>query len=87
MMIPLIIFWASVGLIVYTLVGFPLLLMLRGIVRPRRHTIDATITPSVSLIIAAHNEADTIEKKLQNIRELDYPADAFEAIIASDGVR
>jgi cellulose synthase/poly-beta-1,6-N-acetylglucosamine synthase-like glycosyltransferase len=37
------------------------------------------------MIVAAYNEAANIGAKLQNVLELDYPADRFEVIIASDG--
>lgn len=77
-------FWGSVLLILYTYVLFPLLVLLRGLLfrKPYRR---ADITPRVSLIIAAHNEARTIGAKLENILALDYPRDCLEIIIASDG--
>lgn len=77
-------FWGSVLLILYTYVLFPLLVLLRGLWfrKPYRR---ADITPRVSLLIAAHNEAKTIGAKLENILALDYPRDCLEIIIASDG--
>jgi cellulose synthase/poly-beta-1,6-N-acetylglucosamine synthase-like glycosyltransferase len=39
----------------------------------------------VSLIIAAHNEADVIADKVANAFALDYPAELIEVIVASDG--
>jgi cellulose synthase/poly-beta-1,6-N-acetylglucosamine synthase-like glycosyltransferase len=41
--------------------------------------------PSVSLVVAAYNEADCIQQKLHNSLALDYPADRFEVVIGSDG--
>jgi cellulose synthase/poly-beta-1,6-N-acetylglucosamine synthase-like glycosyltransferase len=41
--------------------------------------------PRVSIIIAAHNEEDVIEDKLRNTKELEYPRDRLEVIVASDG--
>ena len=40
--------------------------------------------PSISLIITAHNEASRINDKLDGSLLIDYPADLFEIIIASD---
>jgi cellulose synthase/poly-beta-1,6-N-acetylglucosamine synthase-like glycosyltransferase len=40
--------------------------------------------PFVSLIIAAHNEADVIGKKIDNALSMDYPKDKFEVLVASD---
>ena len=43
------------------------------------------ITPFVSLLIPAYNEADVIERKIDNSLALDYPADRIEIVVASDG--
>jgi cellulose synthase/poly-beta-1,6-N-acetylglucosamine synthase-like glycosyltransferase len=77
-------FWALVGLLIYIYVGFPLLILLRGWLRPRPYRCE-DITPSVSIIIAARNEEATIEAKLENLLALDYPEDQLEVVIASDG--
>jgi cellulose synthase/poly-beta-1,6-N-acetylglucosamine synthase-like glycosyltransferase len=78
-----ILFWIALGLIAWALVGFPIVLLMRGLFR--RPITKATITPHVSLVIVAHNEASTIETKLENVYALDYPADRLEVIVASDG--
>jgi cellulose synthase/poly-beta-1,6-N-acetylglucosamine synthase-like glycosyltransferase len=41
--------------------------------------------PAVSLIVAAYDEEDVIERKLANARAMDYPADRLQVIVASDG--
>jgi cellulose synthase/poly-beta-1,6-N-acetylglucosamine synthase-like glycosyltransferase len=38
----------------------------------------------VSLIVAAHNEEDVIEQRLENLLALDYPGDKLEIVVASD---
>jgi cellulose synthase/poly-beta-1,6-N-acetylglucosamine synthase-like glycosyltransferase len=82
--IRLLLFWSSVGIIVYTYFVFPLLTVLRGKLRPQPYR-SADITPPVSMIIAAYNEAESIGPKLDNILSLDYPKECLEVIIASDG--
>lgn len=77
-------FWAAIGLIVYTYVGFPLLTALRGLLR-RQPLVLGSGRPRVSVIIAAHNEAAGIARKLDNTLALDYPQECFEIIVASDG--
>lgn len=77
-------FWSAAGLVAFTYVVFPLLVLLRGRVM-RRPCTTAEITPRVSLIIAAHNEVDSIGKKLENVLALVYPRSQLEVIIASDG--
>lgn len=77
-------FWGSMGLIIYTYFGFPLLLLVRRLFQ--RHPVrKASITPHVSLVIVAHNEVEAIGAKLDNVLTLDYPRDKLEIIIASDG--
>ena len=41
--------------------------------------------PVVSFIIPAHNEEKTIERKLENTFNLNYPSDALEVIVVDDG--
>ncbi len=40
--------------------------------------------PTLSFIVIAHNEAESIRAKLENTLSLDWPADRFELIVASD---
>jgi cellulose synthase/poly-beta-1,6-N-acetylglucosamine synthase-like glycosyltransferase len=42
------------------------------------------IYPSVSIVIAAHNEADKIRRKIEHSLALDYPYDCLEILVASD---
>lgn len=77
-------FWSAVGLVVYTYAGFPLLVLARGALRGRPPGA-ADIEPRVSVLIAAHNEALSIGRKLENLIEVDYPRDRLEIIVASDG--
>lgn len=78
------VFWIATALILYTYAGFPVLLALRAVLKPKlvKRGFD---TPKVSMIIAAHNEEDVIVKKLENALSLNYPNTQFEVIVASDG--
>jgi cellulose synthase/poly-beta-1,6-N-acetylglucosamine synthase-like glycosyltransferase len=81
-----ILFWVSVGLIVYAHLGYPLLLRaLAGAFGERgaRREPDGEL-PGVSLIVPAHDEELVIERKVANARALDYPGQ-LEVIVASDG--
>ncbi len=78
------IFWGGAATLAYSTVGFPLVVLVRGALFRRDHR-SAPITPTVSLIVSAHNEADAIGLKLDNLLELDYPPDRVEIIVASDG--
>src|SRR5882762_10268359 len=78
------VFWGSLAALVYVYAGFPLLLLVVGLVK-RRGVRTRAITPRISLIVAAHNEERAIGRRLHNALEVDYPADALEIIVASDG--
>ncbi len=79
-----IVFFTALSLLVYAYLLFPLLLLVRGLIW-RRGYKTAEITPRVSIVIVAYNEAESIGAKLDNLLALDYPADRREIIVASDG--
>jgi cellulose synthase/poly-beta-1,6-N-acetylglucosamine synthase-like glycosyltransferase len=78
------IFYSTLAIVIYTYVGYPLLVLLRGSLCHKAYKKEP-ITPSVSLIIACHNEEAGIEAKLRNILSLKYPRDRLQVIIAADG--
>ncbi|HXR31928.1 MAG TPA: glycosyltransferase family 2 protein [Solirubrobacterales bacterium] len=82
-----ILFWLSAGLIVYTHLGYPLLLRLLLDVRRRAKQPAPSWDglPRVSLIVAAYDEQEVIAEKLANALALDYPREKLELIVASDG--
>jgi cellulose synthase/poly-beta-1,6-N-acetylglucosamine synthase-like glycosyltransferase len=80
-----IIFWSAILVISYIYVGYPLLLALLTSIRRNRSRQYGNHFPTVTLIVAAHNEEKVIAKKLQNILDLNYPRERLNAIIVSDG--
>lgn len=85
-----IIFWIFLFIIVYTYVGYGILLFV--IIKIRRFfkmgkklRIDAAFEPEVTLFIAAYNEKDYVEAKMKNTLELEYPADKLNIIWVTDG--
>ena len=83
MLIVEVILWIVMALVVYAYAGFPLLLLMRGLIR--RPITKQEVTPSVSLVVIAHNEEESIQEKLENILALDYPRDRLQVLIGSDG--
>jgi cellulose synthase/poly-beta-1,6-N-acetylglucosamine synthase-like glycosyltransferase len=81
-----VVLWTSLGLIVYTHVGYPLLLaaLARGRRRPAPPASEGDV-PRVTLIVAAHDEEEVIERRVENALALDYPPERLEVIVASDG--
>jgi len=78
------VFWASLLLMTYVYVGYPLVAAMRARWRPRPR-VRAPIEPSVSIVVTAHDEADRIASRLTNLLALDYPVDRLEVVVASDG--
>jgi len=52
--------------------------------KPWNLKIDADFQPALSILIPVHNEEGTIESKLRNIRDVSYPKEKMEVIIADD---
>jgi poly-beta-1,6-N-acetyl-D-glucosamine synthase len=73
------------GAILATYVLYPLLLALWARVFPRRWIRDEQALPPVTMVVAAYNEADVLEEKIRNFREMDYPPDRLTLLIGSDG--
>jgi cellulose synthase/poly-beta-1,6-N-acetylglucosamine synthase-like glycosyltransferase len=78
------IFWISFLFILYTYVGYPLLLWLLAKVA-RKDVVKGEIFPTVSVVIAAHNEERNIGRRIEDLLAQDYPAELMEIIVVSDG--
>ena len=83
-MIVVILFWVSLGFLLYVYLGYPLLIAVLACLRPKQ-AFAWEHFPSVSLIIAAYNEENIIQQKLENALKLDYPQGKLEIIVAADG--
>jgi glycosyltransferase involved in cell wall biosynthesis len=83
MLIAQVLFWFSLGWVVYASIGYLILLVVvsRFV---RRSVARADITPAVSLLIAAKNEESVVAQKLENSLALDYPRDKLEIVVMSD---
>ena len=81
------VFWVSVALLLYTQLGYPLLLAVAArMVHPKAPpAAPSGATPTVSLIIAAYNEGAVIAAKVANALALDWPRDRLEIVVCADG--
>lgn len=79
-----VLFWIAVAVVVYTFLGYSLLIgvLARLMSRPVRK---AAITPRVTLLIPAYNEASIIAGKIENSLALDYPSEQLEVAVVTDG--
>jgi cellulose synthase/poly-beta-1,6-N-acetylglucosamine synthase-like glycosyltransferase len=83
-----ILFWLSAALIVWTQLGYAaaLAVIARLFGRTPLPTPASTESPpSLSLIVAAHDEQPVIAARVANALSLDYPRELFELIVACDG--
>ena len=79
----------SLIIVFYTFVGYGILLylfvFLKRIFKPIDTQPTVDFEPSLTLIVPCFNEADIMEKKITNCRELDYPLQKFSIIFITDG--
>jgi cellulose synthase/poly-beta-1,6-N-acetylglucosamine synthase-like glycosyltransferase len=87
-----VIFWICLAIVVYTYVGYGVLLYLllcvkRLLCKPQKEPVlpNDNQLPDVTLMICAYNEEDIIGEKMENIRQIDYPADRFCIMWVTDG--
>ena len=79
--------FASLALMGYGYVGYPLILwLLSGFRRNDITTFpDPGVWPEVSIVVAAHNEEQVIGRRIENLLALDYPPERLQILIGSDG--
>ena len=85
-----IIFWILLFIIVYTYIGYGILLY--AIIKIRRifkigqkEKYHPNYQPEVTLFIAAYNEKDFVDAKMKNTMELEYPKEKLNIIWVTDG--
>jgi cellulose synthase/poly-beta-1,6-N-acetylglucosamine synthase-like glycosyltransferase len=79
-----VLFWGSLAALAWTHALYPLTVALAARVRTREVELDDTYLPSVAVIVTAYNEEHAIERRLENLRALDYPPELLELVVTSD---
>jgi len=81
--------WICLFIVMYTFIGYGVVLFvlirLKRLFKQPNVLGPAVEPPTVSLIIAAYNEADLIADKIENSLALDYPRDKMQLIFITDG--
>ncbi|MCX6205420.1 MAG: glycosyltransferase family 2 protein, partial [Bacteroidetes bacterium] len=84
-----IIFWISLFIIIYTYVGYGIVLFfiikLLRVFRKKKELDPHYELPTVTLIVAAYNEEYCIEEKITNTLDLEYPSSKVNYIFITDG--
>lgn len=85
----IIVFWISIFLVIYTFVGYGfflyILVKIKRLFKKPFVFKTESVLPSVTILIAAYNEEDIIEDKIENTLLLNYPKDKIQAIFITDG--
>lgn len=87
----IVLFWISLAIVGFTYVGYGIVLRLILAIRnrskglPHIPVMEEEALPTVTVLIAAYNEADVIEAKLRNTLALDYPRQKLEILCVTDG--
>ncbi len=90
-MVMEVLFWLCLVLVVYTYVGYGMVLcLLVSIKKKLAHQADNTMDeqrewPEVTLLICAYNEEEVVEMKMDNTRRLDYPQGKLKVMWVTDG--
>jgi cellulose synthase/poly-beta-1,6-N-acetylglucosamine synthase-like glycosyltransferase len=82
--VAVVLFWGSLAALAWTHALYPLMLALAARVHTRRVALDDAYLPSVAVIVTAYNEESAIERRLENLRALDYPPELVELVVTSD---
>jgi cellulose synthase/poly-beta-1,6-N-acetylglucosamine synthase-like glycosyltransferase len=85
-----ILFWASLFIIFYTYIGYPILLFIavkvkRSFWASNRYKTSANEYPDLTMIIPAFNEENILRQKIANTLEIDYPSQKLNIIFVTDG--
>lgn len=83
-------FWFSAVIVFYSYLGYGLVLLVflkikNFFGRSESLATDQGFEPAVSLVIAAYNEHDIIEQKIQNCLEINYPRSKLHIVFVADG--
>ncbi|HEU4386764.1 MAG TPA: glycosyltransferase family 2 protein, partial [Blastocatellia bacterium] len=77
-------FWTAAAALAYIYVGYPVVVWCLAQLRPKT-IATAPLTPRVSVVVACCNEAEAIQRRVENLLNSEYPAGSLEIILVSDG--
>lgn len=83
----LLIFWGALAVVLYTYLGYPLVVAIwaRAVRRNAAPKAEEAFEPEVTLVVPAYNEAPILAVKVRNCLALDYPADKLQLLFITDG--
>lgn len=89
MLVLEILFWALFASVFYAYLGYGLVLFIlvkiKKLVNPYQPKMTDDFEPDVTLFVAAYNEKDYVDAKVQNGFEMDYPREKIYQLWVTDG--
>ncbi|MBE0650730.1 MAG: glycosyltransferase family 2 protein [Bacteroidales bacterium] len=89
MMALKIIFWALLFIVFYSYLGYGILLFvlvkIKRLISPGKKNFNPDYEPEVTLFVAAYNEKDYVDAKVENSYNLDYPQEKVKQVWVTDG--
>jgi cellulose synthase/poly-beta-1,6-N-acetylglucosamine synthase-like glycosyltransferase len=82
--VAVVLFWGSLAALAWTHALYPATVALVGRLYNKCVALDPEYVPSVAVIVTAYNEEGSIERRLDNLRALDYPPELLELVVTSD---
>lgn len=85
----IILFWICIFIIFYTFAGYGIILYIlvkiKKLILKPNVLLSSNYFPTVTLLIAAYNEENYIQEKINNCLEIEYPQDKLKIIFVTDG--
>ena len=78
------VFWGALLLVVHAYAGYPLWMLLLARLNPQPVSRGPQLR-SVTAIVSVHNAEALIERRLENLRALDYPPHLLDIVVVCDG--
>lgn len=79
------VFWLCICIVFYNYAGYAVIVFFLNKIKKKTVAPVKSTLPSVSFIVAAYNEEDVIEQKIDNCLSLSYPQELIEYIFITDG--
>ncbi len=84
-MIFIYLFWILACIILYSYIGYPLLLLFVSLFKKSKNSKSDIFLPEITVIIAAYNEREIVKEKVQNTLSLNYPREKIRQVWVTDG--
>jgi len=83
------IFWIGILVILYTYIGYALIMLilvrLKRVFKTNTSILNSSFEPDVTLVIPCYNEKGILPGKVENCFELNYPREKLHIIFITDG--